>query len=302
VKVFNLTSDDSAAAQYRPLSDRRLNDSPCLDYDGEQVTAIRFDMPIIHGGESTGRDGQERVSLVVTGDFAAMTPQVAAKLHGIVGVVIAHVPSLALMGFCCEASRVYLVWQGSETARSGLKVLVEGNQVELFGASIGVIAFCEAPSLVCQPINAHGLRNLLIAEIRSKGAVDCDLTGVDLCCGDLSGANLANANLSGANLQGVKLCGANLNGANLNLSRLSDVDFSGATLVGAKLIGAKVIGANLSDADLTQANLSNANFSKSNLTRTNLDRAKMTAARFVYSRGLSRDEQAELEQRRGAIF
>jgi uncharacterized protein YjbI with pentapeptide repeats len=305
--VFNLTLDDSAAAQYRPLNDGplndgRLNEGSLLDYDGEQ-TAIRFDMPTIYSAESGGLvEDRGLVSLVVAGDFAVMSPKVAATLHGIVGVVVAHVLDLSLVGFCSESTRVHLVWKGADKARSGLKSLLQGNQVDLFGASVGLMDVCEAPTLTCQPIDVRGLRMLLIDEIKSKGAVDCDLTGVDLCCEDLSGANLANANLSGANLQGVKLCGANLNGANLNLSRLSDVDFSGATLVGAKLIGAKVIGANLSDANLTGANLSNANFSQSNLTRANLEGAKMTAARFVYSRGLSRSEQAELKQRRGAIF
>lgn len=303
--VFNLTLGDSAAAQYRPCNDSLLTDGSCLGYDGEHVTLIRFDMPTIHSAESVGTDETPTVAcLVVLGDFAAMSPEVAARLHGIVGGVSAHEPSLTLMGMGIghEPSRVYLIWQGTEAARLRLKGLLAGNQVELFGSSAGMMALCETEDPTYQPIDAHGLRNLLIAEIRSKGAADCNLAGVDLCCGDLSGVNFANANLSGANLQGVKLCGANLDGANLNLSRLSDVDFSGATLVGAKLIGAKVIGANLSDANLTRANLSNANFSKANLTRTNLDRTKMTAARFVYSRGLSRDEQAALEQRRGAIF
>jgi hypothetical protein len=317
VTVFNLTLDDSAAAQYRPLNDGLLNDDllnddllnddllnngSFSDYDREQ-TAIRLDISTIRSAESGGlMEDRGIISLVVAGDFAVMSPRVAAMLHGIVGVVSAHVLDLDLVGFCCESSRVHLVWQGPGKARSGLKLLLLGNQVELFGASVGMMDVCEAPNLTCQPIDAQGLRMLLIDEIKSKGAVDCDLTGVELCCGDLSGANLANANLSGANLQGVNLCGANLDGANLNLSRLSEVDFSGATLVGAKLIGAKVIGANLSDANLTGSNLSNANFSKSNLTRANLEGAKMTAARFVYSRGLSRSEQAELQQRRGAIF
>ncbi len=301
--VFNLTLDNSVVAQYRPVNDSPFLDESCLDYTDDPLNSIRFDMPTIHGAESVERmEKRGLISLVVSGDFAAMSPRVAAQLHGIVGVVSAHVPDLGLIGFCHESSRAHLLWQGPERARSGLKVLLGGNQIELFGSSVGVMAFCDAPSLSCQPIDAHGLRNMLIAEIRSKGAVDCDLTGVDLCCGDLSGVNLANANLSGANLQGVNLCGANLDGANLNLSRLSDVDFSGATLVGAKLIGAKVIGANLSNANLTGSNMSNANFSKANLTRTNLDGAKMTAARFVYSRGLSRSDQAELQQRRGAIF
>jgi uncharacterized protein YjbI with pentapeptide repeats len=313
VTVFNLTLNDSAAAQYRPLNDGPLHEGllhegplhegSLLDYDGEQVTAIRFDMPTIYSAESGGLvKGRGFISLVVAGDFAVMSPKVAATLHGIVGVVMAHVLDLNLVGVCCESNQVHLVWQGADKARSGLKLLLLGNQVELFGASVGMMDFCEAPTLTCQPIDANGLRALLISEIRSKGAVDCDLTGVELCCGDLSGANLANANLSGANLQGVNLCGANLDGANLNLSRLSEVDFSGATLVGAKLIGAKVIGANLSDANLTRANLSNANFSQSNLTRANLEGTKMMAARFLYSRGLSRSEQAELKQRRGAIF
>jgi Pentapeptide repeats (8 copies) len=302
VTVLNLTRDDSAAVQYR-LSDGPLNDGSFLDYDGEQMTVICCDVPTIEGAESVGLlDDPGLISLVVAGDFAAMSPQVAATLHGIAGVVIAHVPDLNLVGFCCESNRVHLLWQGTAAARSGLQRLLRGNQVELFGVSVGVMDVCDAPSLACQPIDAHGLRTLLIDEIKSKGAVDCDLTGVDLCCGDLSGANFANANLSGANLQGVKLCGANLDGANLNLSRLSEVDFSGATLVGAKLIGAKVIGANLSNANLTGSNLSNANFSGANLTRAKLEGAKMTAARFVYSRGLSRSEQAELQKRRGAIF
>lgn len=288
MSVFNLSIDNSIS-EYR-CTDQADNltyhdESPILDCDQQ-----------LHGGSLPGMiENHEHLSIAIEGDFEPINPRQIALLCSIVEAV--GDCGVVLVGLRCAAIEAQLIYRGTAPALAKLKCWVEEEPI----CCPEGVEWREAEGN-WQPIDGAGLKALLVSEIQRLGAANCNLSGVDLCSSDLSGVNLVNADLSQANLQDVNLRGANLTGAKLNMSRLIDVDFSGATLVGAKLIGAKAIGCNLSYADLSDANLSNANLSKANLSHTKLDRAKLTATRFVYSRGLSRTEQADLQKHRGAIF
>ncbi|MEB3360116.1 MAG: pentapeptide repeat-containing protein, partial [Synechococcales bacterium] len=69
----------------------------------------------------------------------------------------------------------------------------------------------------------------------------------------------------------------------------------------ANLFGAVLGGANLSGAALFRANLFRANLSRASLSGANLSEAEVKGAIMTGSRGLSKEQIADLK-RRGAIF
>ncbi|MDZ8184383.1 MAG: pentapeptide repeat-containing protein [Nostoc sp. ChiSLP02] len=111
-------------------------------------------------------------------------------------------------------------------------------------------------------------KNKLIWEIVNQGAVDRNLSGVDL-----TEANLQSVNLERANLKQAKLYKANLTN-----SILDGVDLTEADLQQARLINTKFRKANLYHAVLYESKLECSNWRKADLRKTNFDKTSLNSA------------------------
>jgi uncharacterized protein YjbI with pentapeptide repeats len=151
-----------------------------------------------------------------------------------------------------------------------------------------------------------GGANLRCAKLFDAILIRADLAGAEATSAKLSWSDLSNANLSGANLEEVtffdaNLSGASLRGAFLSRAKFGGADLSGAVLVESELSMASLIHANLRGADLSRSNLYKANLVGANLEDANFSESILTLCRFGSSRGLTKEQQADM-RRRGALF